>query len=217
MCDGFRVEYHQVGEDLGRVSVPFKTINLTKEIVQLKKLQPDFVLATVLGSQAVLFFQTYYRFKMHQHIPLVALGVHSLVPYLEKTLQEYDTGVGLLNVSSWSLASENQASQHFVARYHQTYNERPSELALYGYDAGRLLVKALTHLQGRWDGQQVVHLMKTLPVTSPRHGQPLQFDSHGDPISPAYIFMMKRDGNRLVNERLGEVPLINLDRYKAYQ
>lgn len=87
---------------------------------------------------------------------------------------------------------------------------------MWGYDAGRLLLKALTKTQGTWDGdgRQVVELMKTLPYTSPRHGQQFQFDTHGDVVNPGYIFMTKRDGNQLVNEQIGQVPPMNMDDYQ---
>ena len=82
------------------------------------------------------------------------------------------------------------------------------------YDAGRLLIKALAQLEGQWDGPQMVQLMKTLPVISPRHGEPLKFDSHGDAINPGYIFKVKRVGDRLMNGLVGQVPSINLDAYQ---
>ena len=81
------------------------------------------------------------------------------------------------------------------------------------YDAGRLLVKALTQLEGRWDGGQVVQKMKTLPLVSPRDGKVLKFDTHGDPINPEYIFRTERQGDRLVNKLIGQVPSINMDDY----
>ena len=67
------------------------------------------------------------------------------------------------------------------------------------YGAGTL-AQALAKLQGKWDGAQVAQLMKTLPVISQRHGEQLKFDSHGEAVNPGYIFMTKRDGNRLVKE-----------------
>src|SRR6266511_905317 len=81
------------------------------------------------------------------------------------------------------------------------------------YDAGRLLVKALTQLEGRWNGVQLVQQMKTLPLSSPRDGKLLKFDTHGDPINPEYIFRTERRGNRLVNTLIGQEPSINMDDY----
>jgi hypothetical protein len=74
------------------------------------------------------------------------------------------------------------------------------------YDASRLLVKALTQLEGRWDGAQLVQQMKTLPLASPRARKVLKFDTHGDPINPEYIFRTERQGGRLVNTLIGQVP-----------
>lgn len=106
------------------------------------------------------------------------------------------------------------ANQRFIALYQQTYNTRPSAFAMWGYDGGRLLIKALVKLQDQWDGPQVVQLMKTLPLMSPRYGNSLQFDTYGNAISPAAILKTKRDGSRLLIETVGQVPPINLDDYQ---
>jgi hypothetical protein len=55
--------------------------------------------------------------------------------------------------------------------------------------------------------------MKTLPLSSPRDGKILKFDTHGDPINPEYIFRTERHGDRLVNTLIGQVPSINMDDY----
>ena len=55
--------------------------------------------------------------------------------------------------------------------------------------------------------------MKTLPLSSPRDGKLLQFATHGDPINPEYIFRTERQGDRLVNTLIGQVPSINMDDY----
>lgn len=70
MCDGFKRAYAHVGEEIGRVPVPFKTLNKKKEIVQLAKLKPDFAVAAFTGAEAEVFFKDYYRFKVHEKIPL---------------------------------------------------------------------------------------------------------------------------------------------------
>ncbi len=46
---------------------------------------------------------------------------------------------------------------------------------------------------------------------SPRHSEPVRFDTHGDMISPAYILKTKREGHWLVNVLIGEVPPVNID------
>jgi len=82
-----------------------------------------------------------------------------------------------------------------------------------GYDAGRLFVRAMAELNGKWDPERLIHLMKTLPVKSPRHGKQLTFDSCGDPVNPMYIFRIEREGDSLVNKKIGELPPINMDDY----
>jgi len=109
---------------------------------------------------------------------------------------------------------ENEANKRFITQFQKAYHRPPGLIEMRGYDTGRLLIKALAKLQGIWNGPQVVQLMKTLPVISPRHGEPLQFDTHGDAINPGYIFRVKRKGNQLVNEMIGQVPPINIDDYQ---
>lgn len=217
ICDGFKRAYRQVGEEIGRVPVPLKTLNKEKEIVQLEKLNPDFVVAAFPGADAGAFVKDYYRLEVHQKIPVVALGSPVTPKQLrayEKTLAAQGTGVGLVTVTPYSAMGDNPANQRFVALYQQTYNTRPSAFAMWGYDGGRLLIKALVKLQGQWDGPQVVQLMKTLPLMSPRYGDSLRFDTYGNAISPASILKTKRDGSRLFIETVGQVPPINLDDYQ---
>jgi len=136
-----------------------------------------------------------------------------LLQVYEKTLKQYGTAIGVLSAWHWDVELENQENQTFVGLYQGEYNIPPSLYAMSAYDAGRLLVKALTQLEGRWDGVQLVQQMKTLPLASPRDGKVLKFDTHGDPINPTYIFRTKRHGDRLVNELIGQVPSINIADY----
>ncbi|MDH3602542.1 MAG: ABC transporter substrate-binding protein [Candidatus Tectomicrobia bacterium] len=209
ICDGFKRAYQNVGVEIGRVPVPFKTVDKKKELVQLTKLEPDFALGVFGGGEAQVFMRDYFRFKVHEKIPLITPGsafTSGLLLTYAKTLKKYDTGVGVLNAHVYSSMLDNKANQNFVKLYQEVHHTVPNIYAMRGYDAGRLLIKALTKLEGKWDGVRVVEQMKTLPVISPRHGEQLQFDSHGDAINPGYLFMTKRQDDQLVNELIGQVP-----------
>ncbi|MDH3601270.1 MAG: ABC transporter substrate-binding protein, partial [Candidatus Tectomicrobia bacterium] len=120
VCDNFKRAYQDVGEEIGRVPVPFKTVSKKKEIVQLAKLKPDFAVAAFVGDEAVLFLQDFYRFKVHQRFPLVMPGQvfsSQLLPKLEATLAQYGTAVGVLNALPYTPTLENDANQRFVALY----------------------------------------------------------------------------------------------------
>jgi ABC-type branched-subunit amino acid transport system substrate-binding protein len=214
-CEAFKRFYGEVGEEIGRIPVPLKTVNKKPYLVQLAKLKPDFAFGVFASAENNTFFQDYYRFKIHQSIPLLAGSVSAINPQqmqsYEKTLEKYGTGIGFMAVSPYVIEAANPINEHFVAQYQQAYNKPASYPAMTAYDTGRLLVKALVELQGKWDGAKVVQLMKTLPYRSPRHGQQLQFDSHSDVMNGAYIVKAKRDGNRLVLEIVGQVPPINMD------
>lgn len=216
VCDGFKNAYGQAGEEVGRVPVPLKTTNKKKEIIQLAKLnpKPDFALAVFVGAEAEVFFRDAYRFKLNERMPLVALFTavtpQRLKSY-EKTLDQYGTGLDLVTTSPYTATAANEANQRFVTQYQETYKELPITQSMWGYDTGRLLVRALATLKGKWDGAKVVELMKTLPYKSPRHGQQLQFDTHGDVIAGAYVFKTQREGDRLVNKVIGQVPAINMN------
>ena len=215
VCDGFNRAYGSVGEEIGRIPSPQKTVKKKRELVQLAKLKPDFALAAFVGAEAEVFIKDYYRFKVHETIPLVTAAVSAVSPprlqAYEKTLEQYGTGVGILNAADYALTADHAANTHFVSRYQETYQTQPDPFSVWGYDGGRLLAKALIERQGQWDGAQVVKLMKTLPYTSPKQNQPVKFDSHGDMINAVYIFKTQRDGNRLINPMIGKVPPINMD------
>ena len=217
LCDGFKAGYQDIGEEIGRIPMPFKTLNKKKQIVELTKLKPDFAVAGVSGAEGIVFVRDYYRFKVHEKIPLImtksAFRSNRLTKHA-KTLEEYGTGVGVLNGHIYNPAVENAENQRFRTLYQKAHKTLPTDNAMYSYDAGRLLVKALVALEGKWNGAKVIELMKTLPYKSPRHSDPLKFDSHGDVINSGYIFRVKREGNQLVNEVIGSVPPMNMDDYQ---
>jgi len=215
-CNGFALLYKQIGEEIGRIPVPFKSLETKPQLVQLSKLQPDFAFAFFGGADAAVFVQDYYRLKIHEKIPLLTPGdvvTGQWLQLYEKTLDQYGTAIGVLSALHWAGELENQENKTFVGLYQEEYKAPPRHYAMSSYDAGRLLVKALTQLEGRWNGMQVVQQMKTLPLASPRDGKVLKFDTHGDPINPEYIFRTERQGDRLVNTLIGQVPSINMDDY----
>jgi ABC-type branched-subunit amino acid transport system substrate-binding protein len=119
--------------------------------VQLSKLQPDFAFAFFAGAEAAVFVQDYYRFKMHEKIPLLSpadVVTGQLLPFYEKTLEQYGTAIGILSALHWAVELENQENHTFVGLYQDEYKTPPPVYAMSAYDAGRLLVKALTQLGG---------------------------------------------------------------------
>src|SRR5262245_51658587 len=175
-CNGFALLYKQIGEEIGRVPVPFKTLEKKPQLVELSKLQPDFAFAFFAGAEAAVFVQDYYRFKIHEKIPLLApadVVTGQLLQFYEKTLEQYGTAIGVLSALHWAVELENQENHTFVGLYQDEYKTPPSHYAMSAYDAGRLLVKALAQLEGQWDGVQLVQQMKTLPLASPRDGEVL--------------------------------------------
>lgn len=214
ICDAFKRFYGVAGEEIGRVAVPLKTVRMKKEITEMAKLKPDFALAVFSGRENEVFYNNYYRFNVNKVIPLVTISAAvtpKLLQSYEKTLEDYGTAVGLTACDIYMPEVATPVNQHFVTLVKQTYQTTPDFRHVWAYDAGRLLIKALVELDGKWDGAKIVELMKTLPYTSPRQAQPLQFDSHGDVMNGAYITQVKRHGNRLVKEIIGTVPAINLD------
>ena len=215
-CNGFALVYKQIGEEIGRIPVPFKSLEKKPQLVQLSKLQPDFAFAFFAGAEAAVFVPDYYRLKIHEKIPLLIPGfamTGQLLQVYEKTLDQYGTAIGVLSALHWAVELENQENKTFVGLYQEEYKTPPIVYAMSAYDAGRSLVKALTQLEGRWNGVQLVQQMKTLPLSSPRDGKVLKFDTHGDPINPEYIFRTERQGDHLVNTLIGQVPSINMDDY----
>ena len=81
------------------------------------------------------------------------------------------------------------------------------------YDAGRIFVKALSKLKGKWDKNKLMRIMRNISVLSPRHGKKLKFDQFGDPINPEYIFVTEKKQNKLINRRVGKIPDININNY----
>ncbi|MDM8550665.1 ABC transporter substrate-binding protein [Desulfobacterales bacterium HSG2] len=214
LCDGFKMGYEGVGEEVGRIAVPVNTSKKSEYLIQLSKLRPSVAFAFFVGVELELFLQDYYRFGLNKKIPLGMAGAvlsPKVLQSAEKTLGQYGTAVGITNADSWNVGLDNAENRLFVKRYQQKYGKLPPTFAMNGYDTGRLLVKALVKLDGKWDAEQVVRLMKTLPLISPRHGKTLKFDAHGDAINAMQISVITQQENRLINKLIGETPEINLD------
>jgi len=80
-CNGFVLVYKEIGEEIGRVPVPFKTLEKKSQLVQLSKLQPDFAFAFFAGA-------TDRKCKRllapppRQHIPSTPSSEHTPAPAL---------------------------------------------------------------------------------------------------------------------------------------
>jgi ABC-type branched-subunit amino acid transport system substrate-binding protein len=116
-CDAFKLGYQDVGDEIGRIPSPLKTVSKKQEIVELVKLQPDFAVAPFTGAEADVFLRDYYRFQVQKKIPLVMAGSAFTDRHLARyaqTLEQYGTGVGILHGDIYTPMLANEANRSFV-------------------------------------------------------------------------------------------------------
>lgn len=104
----------------------------------------------------------------------------------ESDLSEFgDMAVGLLAPGSWATGIEGQANAEFVNAFTQGFGAQPSSLAVYAYDAARLLGTALATISGPVTTKALRDAMHAANLASPRGA--LTFSNNNFPIQNFYM------------------------------
>lgn len=210
-CDGFKMGFGDAGTEIGRVPVPFRTVDKSPFLVQLKGLKPDFAYAFFAGSDAEIFLTEYYKFQLHKNIPLTVTGdvfAPKLLEAYNQTAKQFSTGDGVYFSSHWAPSLENMANKEFLQAFREKYQRDPSHFALHGYDGGRLVIDGLN--KNRMP-ESLINTMRHADIPSPRHGKPIRFDSGGDPINPQYIFLTRIENGKIKINQVGTIESLDFD------
>lgn len=193
------------GEIIGEVYPPLGTNDYSSYLTQIRGENPDAVYAFYAGSDAVRFVQQYEEFGLKGQISLIGSGWLNA----EDTRPAQGTASeGIIAAMFWDYNLDTPENKAFVKAYEAKYNERPSIESLEGYDAARIIVEALTTLNGdASDRDKVVEAISQVEFVSPRG--PIKFDQNTHHIiQNMYIVETVIENGRTENkviDNIGEV------------
>lgn len=134
------------GEIVGEAYTQLDQTDYSAEMAQIRAAKPDVVFQFHPGGLGIAFLRQYQQAGLLGQIPMVlsepssdAVGLRALG----------DAAVGLYVTSHWSPDFDNAASQELVAKWAETYPDRPlTYYGTQGYDVANLIASALKQTGG---------------------------------------------------------------------
>jgi branched-chain amino acid transport system substrate-binding protein len=121
-----------------------------------------------------------------------------------------DAALGIVSVGHYSATLDTPGSRAFVREYEARYNAWPTRHSENGYVAAQLIVAAVNALKGEVDDRAKFRDGLKAAVTqiqAPRG--PIQFDRYQQAITHQYVMKVARQGNRLVNAIVDQIPNVS--------
>jgi branched-chain amino acid transport system substrate-binding protein len=182
---GFVSTYTAAGCRIDKqIWAPFNATDYSPYVSQIPAdTQAVFDLAA--GSAAVRFTQAYQAFGLMGKIPLVGGG--TLTDYSAMRSESPSSVLGAITVLQYADGLNTPANKAFVQEYHSATGKYPSYYAESAYATARLLIAALSKLNGNTsDRKALVNTLKTTPFNAPRG--PVRIDpATNSPIQNIYI------------------------------
>lgn len=184
------------GTIVGSVRLPVEAIDVAPYMQKIKDSRPQAVFAYVVKAEG--FMKAVHDENMEAAgIKILATGELTDDRML-KNLQ--DSTIGTVTAHHYSFLHDSPMNQVFVGRYRKLFgpNERPSFLAVGGYDGMAALYAALEKTNGKSDGDELMKAFAGLKLESPRG--PIEIDANTrDIIQTIYIRKVEKVGGELGN------------------
>lgn len=160
------------GEIVEEIYPPLGNNDYASYLTKLNNSDADAVYAFFAGSDAVRFVKQYEEFGLKGKLPLIGSGW--LVAEDTRPAQG-NAPEGIKASIFWDYNLDTPENKKFVADYEAKYGQRPSLESLEGYDAARVIVEALTSINGdASDPKKIVDAIAKVEFVSPRG--PFKFD-----------------------------------------
>lgn len=186
------------GEIVGEVYTKLGQTDYAPELAELRDAAPDAVYFFYPGGMGINFMKQFSQAGLDESI--VPLGPAFS---FDDTLLDAvgDAAIGFYNGSQWSPDLENEANREFVAAYKAKYDEYPTLYSSQGYDAGKLIVSALT--ETGWsteDTEALAAAIKKADFDSVR-GE-FQFGNNNHPVQDLYVREVYKDDTGNITNRI---------------
>ncbi|KGA95520.1 ABC transporter substrate-binding protein [Alkalihalobacillus alcalophilus ATCC 27647 = CGMCC 1.3604] len=190
------------GEIVGEVYPPLGNNDYASYLTTIGSAEADGVYGFFAGSDAVRFVQQYEQYGLKERFPLIGSGWLVAEDLRESIGMAAE---GAFVSTFWDYNLETAENEEFVTAYEEAYDRRPTIESLEGYDAARIIVEALTALDGDvQDPDKIVEAISEVEFVSPRG--PIKFDQDTHHIiQNLYITETVVEGDRTENKILETV------------
>ncbi len=201
MIDAFTRTFTEAGgEVIGSDYTPFqKTQDFGPYLTKAKAADPDAIFVFYAGGEAISFVKQYDSFGIKADIPLYGSGFLTSPLYVNA---QGPAAAGVIGSLHFVPTLDTPEARVFVESFKARFGHTPSEYAVQGYDAGRVLVEAIK--SGASDRESIAAALPKTSYTSPRG--PVSIDpATNNIVQNIYIFETVAEGDALTQKVLGVV------------
>ena len=204
MIAAFTASFTQAGgEMVGSEFTPFrKTKDFGPYLTVAKAANPDAIFVFYAGGEAIAFVKQYDSFGLKQQVPLFGSGFLTSPLYVAA---QGPAAEGVVTALHYVPTLDTPENRRFVAAFRARYERTPSEFAVQGYDAGRVLMAALdTGAEGR---EAIAAAVPSVKYVGPRG--PLQIDpATHNIVQNIYFYETVMGADGLTQNVLGQVDAV---------
>jgi len=188
------------GEVIGSEFTPFqKTQDFGPYLTTAKAANPDAIFVFYAGGEAISFVKQYDSFGLKKDIPLYGSGFLTSPLYVKA---EGPAAAGVITSLHYVPTLDTPENKAFVAAFQAKFNRIPSEYAVQGYDAGRVLAEAVK--AGGSDRESLAAALPKVSYSSPRG--PVSIDpATNNIIQNIYVYETVADGDALTQKVVGVI------------
>jgi len=188
------------GRIVGGEFTPFrKTKDFGPYLIKAKDANPDGIFVFYAGGEAISFVKQYGSFGLAKELPLYGSGFLTSSLYVKA---QGEAAVGVTTSLHYVPTLETPENKQFVADFMAKYGRSPSEFAIQGYDAARLLMGAVA--AGGKDRTSIAKLLPTIEYTSPRG--PMGIDqATNNVVQDIYVYETVQGENGLTQKLLDTI------------
>jgi branched-chain amino acid transport system substrate-binding protein len=201
MIDAFSKSFEAAGgEIVGSEFTPFgKTQDFGPYLTKAKAASPDAIFVFYAGGEAISFVKQYDSFGIKKDIPLFGSGFLTSSLYVKA---EGQAAVGVKTSLHYVPTLDTPENKAFVEAFKAKFDRPPSEFAVQGYDAGRVLAESIK--AGATDRETIATGLANVSYTGPRG--PLKIDpATNNVVQNIYVYETVADGDALTQKILGTV------------
>ena len=191
------------GQVIGEEYTPFgKTEDFGPFLTNAQAAKPDAVYVFYAGGEAIKFTKQYHSFGLDKSIPLFGSGFLTSSLYVKS---EGEAANGVTTSLHYVPTLDTPENKAFTAAFQKKAGHAPSEYAVQGYDAGRLLTEALK--AGASGREALAAALPKVKYTGPRG--PLEIDpATNNVVQNVYIYKTVQKGEDFTQEILATVPSV---------
>lgn len=181
------------GEVIKKMLVPFPKTEFQSYLTEIASIKPDAVFVFFAGGGAVKFVKDYSAMGLKGKIPLLGSG------FLTEgtTKAQGPASEGVITTLHYADSLDNEKNTAFRQKYEELFKKPADLFAVQGYDAGQLIIDAVTATKGKTkDKNALIKEMEQLEINSPRGA--FKFSKAHNPIQSIYLRKVVNGQNTVI-------------------